>query len=143
VTEAVDTFRAQVTEHGIELSVEVPSRLPRASFDPARILQVLANLIGNAVKFTEPGGAVVIRVEQVDGELRCAVRDTGAGIPADKLETVFERFLQLKRNDRRGLGLGLYISKCIIQGHGGRIWVESTLAKGSTFSFTIPLEPRA
>jgi signal transduction histidine kinase len=142
VTEAVDGFQAQVAERRISLSAKVAAPLPLASFDPARILQVLANLLGNAVKFTEPGGKVEVRVEHRDGELICAVSDTGTGIPSDKLETVFERFLQLKRDDRRGLGLGLYISKCIVHGHGGRIWAESTLAKGSTFSFTIPLEPR-
>lgn len=139
VAEAVDTFQAHAAERRIALSAEVGDPLPIASFDPARILQVLANFLSNAVKFTEPGGKIEVRVEHGEGELICAVRDTGAGIPADKLETVFQRFLQLKRNDRRGLGLGLYISKCIIQGHGGRIWAESTLARGSTFCFTLPL----
>ena len=140
VTEAVDTFQAQIAERHITLSIEIPRPLPLASFDPARILQVLANLISNALKFTDPGGKVDIRVEQVSGELICSVRDTGAGIPADKLESVFERFLQLKRHDRRGVGLGLYISKCIVQGHGGSIWAQSALGEGSAFYFTIPLE---
>lgn len=138
VAEAVDTFQAQLAEKHVSLSVELAAPLPAASFDPARILQVLANLLSNAGKFTSAGGKVEIRVEHGDGELICAVSDTGAGIPGDKLETVFQRFLQLAPNDRRGVGLGLYISRSIIQGHGGRIWVESTLAKGSTFYFTIP-----
>jgi signal transduction histidine kinase len=77
-------------------------------------------------------------VECVGPELLFAVRDTGVGIPADKLEAVFERFVQLARNDRRGVGLGLYISKCIVQGHGGRIWAESIPGEGSTFSFSLP-----
>lgn len=143
VTEAADTFRVQASEKRIVLTVELSEPLPPASFDAARILQVLANLLSNAVKFTEPGGKLEIRADHGEGELVCAVSDTGAGIPADKLETVFERFLQLKRNDRRGLGLGLYISKCIIEGHGGRIWAESTLGQGSTFRFTLPLDARA
>jgi signal transduction histidine kinase len=143
VTEAIDTFQAQVAERHISLSVEVAAPLPLASFDPARILQVLANLLSNAIKFTDPGGKIEVRVQHDESELLCAVRDTGAGIPADKLESVFERFLQLQLNDRRGVGLGLYISKCIIQGHGGRIWAESALAQGSAFYFTIPFAKRA
>jgi signal transduction histidine kinase len=100
---------------------------------------VLVNLLSNAMKFTPAGGKVGVRVDHDEAELRCAVHDTGSGIPADKLETVFARFLQLARNDRRGLGLGLYISKCIIQGHGGRIWAERAPDRGSTFCFTIRL----
>ena len=71
--------------------------------------------------------------------MRIAVSDTGAGIPADQLEAVFERFLQVIKNDRRGVGLGLYISKCIVQGHGGQIWAESKSGEGSTFYFTLPI----
>jgi signal transduction histidine kinase len=70
------------------------------------------------------------------------VHDTGVGIPADKLEAIFERFWQIGKNDRRGLGLGLYISKCLVEAHGGRIWAESELGAGSTFYFTIPTAPR-
>jgi signal transduction histidine kinase len=138
VAEAVDNFQAQAAEKRILLSVEIAAPLPPVSFDPARILQVLANLLSNAVKFTPSGGRIDVRLEQAKGELLCVVSDTGTGIPSDKLETVFERFLQLARNDRRGVGLGLYISKCIVQGHGGRIWAESTPAKGSAFYFTVP-----
>jgi signal transduction histidine kinase len=139
VEEAVDTFQVQAAEKCIALSVAIGALLPLASCDPARILQVLVNLLSNAMKFTPAGGRVCVRVEHDHAELRCAVDDTGPGIPADKLETIFARFLQLAHNDRRGLGLGLYISKCIIQGHGGRIWAETGLDRGSTFSFTLPL----
>ncbi len=72
-----------------------------------------------------------------------AVSDTGAGIPADKLEAVFERFRQVNTNDRRGIGLGLYISRCIVHGHGGKIWAESKLSEGSTLSFTLPVHVAA
>jgi signal transduction histidine kinase len=138
VAEIVDTFEAQAKAAGLQLAREVPPGLPRASFDPARLLQVLTNLIGNAIKFTPAGGKILVRLA-VDGDsLRFSVQDTGVGIAADKLEQVFDRFLQLS-DDRRGVGLGLYISKCIVHGHGGRIWVESTPARGSTFSFTLPL----
>lgn len=140
VTEAVDSFHAQASGKGISLTAELAPSLPLVSFDPARILQVLVNLLSNAIKFTPPNGAVVVGVECSGPELRFKVTDTGEGIPAVKLEAVFERFLQVTENDRRGVGLGLYISKCIVQGHEGRIWAESTPGKGSTFCFTIPLQ---
>ena len=109
-----------------------------AAFDHDRILQVLANLITNAIKFTPEGGRIALRVEAQEGAVRFSVQDTGTGIPADKLEAIFERFWQVTQKDRRGLGLGLYISKCIVEGHGGRIWAESTPGSGATVSFTLP-----
>jgi signal transduction histidine kinase len=84
-------------------------------------------------------GKVAVRVEQSGEELRFSVSDSGAGIPAERLESVFERYVQLDKTDRRGLGLGLYISKCIVQGHAGRIWAESTPGRGSKFCFALPL----
>jgi len=74
----------------------------------------------------------------VSDELRITVRDTGIGIPSDKLEAIFERFVQVRQSDQRGVGLGLYISKCIVQGHGGRIWAESELDTGTAVHFTLP-----
>jgi signal transduction histidine kinase len=139
VTEAVDDFQAQAAGREISLTAEVVPPLPVVSFDPARILQVLANLLGNAIKFTPPDGKVIVSVECVAKELRFSVADTGQGIPRDKLEAVFDRFLQVIENDRRGVGLGLYISKCIVQGHGGRIWAESAPGEGTTFCFTLPI----
>ncbi len=139
VTEAVDSFQAQASASGISLVGESVPPSSLAAFDPARILQVLTNLLSNAIKFTPAKGKVVVRVEQIGNEIRFAVSDTGIGVPSDKLETVFERFLQVTTNDRRGVGLGLYISKCIVQGHGGRIWAESRVGEGSTFYFTLPV----
>ena len=138
--EAVETFRAQAAASDILLRADIVRPVPLARYDPARILQVLTNLLSNALKFTPAGGSVVVRVERVEDDIRFAVSDTGTGIPADHLEAVFARFLQLTKNDRRGVGLGLYISKCIVQGHGGRIWAESQVGKGSTFSFTLPID---
>lgn len=138
VAEAVHTFQTQASAAGISLLAEaVPSSLLTA-FDPARILQVLVNLVSNALKFTPANGKVVVRVERIGDEIRFTVRDSGVGIPADKLEAIFGRFVQGTKNDRRGVGLGLYISRCIVQGHGGRIWVESKLGQGSAFHFTLP-----
>ena len=140
VTEAVETFQAQASAIGVSLDAKIASPLPSASFDPARILQVLTNLLSNALKFTPRDGSVIVRVDHIQDELRIAVVDTGEGIPRDKLEAVFERFLQVAQHDRRGVGLGLYISRCIVQGHGGRIWAESAPGNGSTFYFTLPLD---
>jgi signal transduction histidine kinase len=141
VTEAVDTFHAHAAAHGISLTAETSPSSLRPAFDPARILQVLINLLSNAIKFTPAQGTVVVRVGRVGNDVRFAVSDTGAGVPPDKLVVIFDRFLQVKKGDSRGMGLGLYISKCIVQGHGGRIWAESTLGEGSTFYFTLPLTP--
>jgi signal transduction histidine kinase len=138
VTEAVQMFQAPATTGQIALVTELVGPLTPATLDSARILQVLINLLSNAIKFTPANGTVVIRCERQNGELRFSVRDTGEGIPTDKLDVVFERFVQVGRNDRRGVGLGLYISKCIVHGHNGQMWAESGPAKGSTFVFTIP-----
>jgi signal transduction histidine kinase len=138
-TEAVESFRPQASASGISLVEEVVTPGSVAAFDHARILQVLINLLGNAMKFTPAGGEVVVHVERIDDDIRFAVSDTGVGIPTGNLEAVFERFRQGNANDRRGVGLGLYIAKCIVQGHGGSIWVESRTGEGSTFCFTLPV----
>ena len=139
VREALDICGAQAAAGGITLSMEIVPPTPRARFDPARLLQVLTNLLGNALKFTPPQGRISVRLERQGDDLCFAVHDTGAGITSDMLATVFERFVQVNAQDRRGVGLGLYIARCIVEGHGGRIWAESTVGKGSTFSFTLPL----
>jgi len=140
VSEAVDTFQAQASASGVSLAAEsAPASSANAELDPARILQVLANLIGNAIKFTPPGGSVVVQFERTEQELRFAVRDTGRGIRADQLQSIFERFHQVEKREGQGVGLGLYISKCIVQGHGGHIWAESRPGEGSTFVFTLPI----
>jgi signal transduction histidine kinase len=138
IAEAVDTFHPRATAAGVSLVIDPVAPLTIA-FDPARILQVLTNLLSNAIKFTSAGGRVIISTA-VEGasEIRISVSDTGIGIPADKLDAVFVRFIQVEKNDRRGVGLGLYISRCIIQGHGGRIWAENRNGGGTTFSFTLP-----
>ena len=138
VTEAVDAFQVQAATAGVSLAAAFVPPVSLAAFDAARILQVLTNLLSNAIKFTPQQGRIVVHVERVGDEIRFAVSDTGVGIPADKLEAVFVRFLQVAANDRRGVGLGLYISKAIVQGHGGRIWAESQIGRGSTFCFTLP-----
>jgi signal transduction histidine kinase len=139
VTEATDTFQSAAREKGVSLSAEVPAAPLRAPFDHDRLLQVFANLIANAIKFTPSGGHIAICVEAPQGLVRFCVSDTGVGIPAPMLEAIFERFWQVGENDRHGMGLGLYISKSIVDAHHGRIWAESELGKGTRMYFTLPV----
>jgi len=139
VGEAAETFQPAAAEKGIALEAEIPPGPLHTSFDHDRMLQVFANLIANSIKFTAGGGRIAVRVERIEGELRFCVSDTGAGIPEEMLDAIFERFWQVDDNDRRGQGLGLYISKSIVEAHHGRIWAESTVGKGSQFYFTLPV----
>jgi CheY-like chemotaxis protein len=107
--------------------------------DGQRIGQVLANLLGNAVKFTPEGGAIHISARQQEGSIVIAVADTGSGIAPDDIPRLFERYWQGEKNKSTGVGLGLAIARGIVETHGGKIWVESTLGKGSTFYFTVPV----
>ena len=138
IAEAIDSFESAASDKGITLEAELIQEYLPAEFDYDRMLQVLANLITNAIKFTFKGGRIVVRGERTGDELRVSVSDTGCGIPDHVLPAVFERFWQVGQNDQRGLGLGLYISKCIVEAHKGRIWAESKEGEGSTFSFTMP-----
>jgi signal transduction histidine kinase len=105
------------------------------------MLQVLTNLVVNSIKYTPRNGTIRLRIERAAEQLRVSVTDTGCGIPGDMLEAIFERFWQVDHNNRRGLGLGLYISKCIVEAHGGRIWAESKPGEGSKVTFTLPAAP--
>jgi signal transduction histidine kinase len=109
--------------------------------DRARVLQVLSNLIGNALKFTPRGGTITLAVERTDESARFAVIDTGPGISPDHLKRIFERFWKEERIPGvKGTGLGLFIAKRIVEGHGGEIWAESEHGQGARFYFTLPLE---
>jgi len=140
IAEAVETFRAAAAAKGIALETEITGQPIPWNVDSARMLQVLANLITNAIKFTR-GGAIRVHGERGEGEVRLSVADTGVGIPPHLLERIFERFWQVGVNDSRGLGLGLYISRSIVEAHGGRIWAESADGAGSTFFVTLPTTP--
>lgn len=136
--ETQDVFRPIAASKGISMRTEVHPGAHLALYDQERIFQVLANLVGNAIKFTPRGGRVDMVVEPVDDEVRFAVTDTGPGIAPEQLGVIFDRFWQNASKDGSGLGLGLYISKCIVEAHRGRIWAESRLGSGSTFYFTLP-----
>jgi signal transduction histidine kinase len=137
VNEAVDMLRPIAAEKSIRLDLVVADGLPTITADAGRVLQVLSNLVGNAVKFTPAGGRVTIRAERVAGSVRFCVADTGPGIPPAQLPQIFGRFWQADRSDRRGIGLGLAIAKGIVEAHGGRIWVESRVAEGTSLYFTL------
>jgi signal transduction histidine kinase len=139
LAEATETFQAAAVEKGVLLAVDAPAQPLLAEFDRGRLLQVVANLISNAIKFTPPGGQIGVGVRPSDTELRFCVEDTGVGVPPALADAIFERFWQVGSSDRRGLGLGLYISKCIVEAHGGRIWVEGAAGRGSLFYFTLPM----
>jgi len=139
VSDTVEAFTSIATAKNIALDARLPAFPMIAVLDDLRILQVLANLVGNAIKFTPTGGQVSIRVRTAAHRIQFVVSDTGIGIPEDKLTAVFDRFHQVSR-DRRGLGLGLHISKCIVEAHGGRIWAESGVI-GSTFFVELPVTP--
>jgi signal transduction histidine kinase len=137
--ETMEAFQARAAEQGISLvlSAEPPKAIVQA--DEERVLQLIDNLVGNALKFTPNGGRVSIGGYIDNGELRVTVADTGPGIPEEQRARLFDRFWQARGADRRGLGLGLPIAKGIAEAHGGRLWVESTLGSGSAFHFAMPL----
>ena len=138
VRETVEVFRPLASVKNISIASDVRAGSLLARYDYERILQVLANLVGNAIKFTGEGGRIDLVVEAIADDVRFAVQDNGVGIAPEKLNVIFERFWQVAEGHRSGLGLGLFISKCIVEAHGGRIWVESHLGAGSTFYFTLP-----
>jgi signal transduction histidine kinase len=140
ITEVADTFRAAASAKGIALRTEIARQPLLGKFDHDRMLQVLGNLLSNSIKFTAQGGEIACRVERVAEELRICVSDTGTGIPENALSSIFERFGQVGQNDRRGLGLGLYISRCIVEAHHGSIWAESKHGEGSTICFKLPAD---
>jgi signal transduction histidine kinase len=138
VGEALALIEPQVSEKSLRLEQRLATNV-LVPCDRGRILQVLTNLLGNAVKFTPKGGTLAVECTQADGEVRVAVRDTGPGIPESEQAHLFERHWQAQGTARQGSGLGLYIARGIIDAHRGRIWVESTPGLGSTFTFSLPL----
>jgi signal transduction histidine kinase len=136
--ETLEIFQPIAAAKGVALTSDMEPNALLAEFDHERMFQVFGNLLSNALRFTMPNGHIAIRVAR-DGEfVLFSVKDTGPGIPPDKLDMIFERFWQGADTPRTGLGLGLYISRCIVEAHGGKLWVLSELGKGSTFNFTLP-----
>lgn len=136
--QTAEMFQTTAMERGISLRVEEcpPELAVRA--DGERIIQVMSNLVGNALKFVPRGGSVTLKCEPASGEVLFSVVDSGPGIGQEDIGRLFEKFWQRRRSDRRGVGLGLSIARGIVEVHGGRIWAESQLGVGSTFHFTLP-----
>ena len=138
VRSAIEVIQSAARAKKISLGADFPTGAIMAAYDRHRLLQVLSNLIHNAITFTPEGGSICVRVARSGTDVLVSVADTGAGIPQAELTAIFERFRRLGETRRKGLGLGLYIAKWIVEAHGGRIWVESQLGCGSTFYVTLP-----
>jgi signal transduction histidine kinase len=136
VQETVDLFATLSHERKVTLEIEGPAPCATVPCDRGRIIQVLSNLIGNALKFTHEGGRITVAAEEEVESIRLVVRDTGDGIRPENLPHVFEQYW--KTTNHGGTGLGLFIARSIVQAHGGRIWAESTPGAGAVFSFTLP-----
>ena len=139
----VSMVREQATINGVQVALHANGGLDAVAGDERRIRQVIFNLLSNAVKFTPSGGSVDVSATQSNGKVTVSVADTGPGIAAEDLDRIFEEFQQTETGARQteGTGLGLALSKRFVEMHGGRIWCDSELGKGSTFRFTLPLRP--
>lgn len=132
--------KERAAKHRISLSLEVDEGIGTVRTDPTRLKQILFNLLSNAVKFTPDGGSVSVKAKRLNGEIQISVTDTGIGIPKERMEEIFKPFVQLDSSISRqyeGTGLGLALTRRLVELLGGRIWVESEVGKGSTFHFTI------
>lgn len=133
--------RAWTAQDQARLRIEHPPEgLPPVTLDPARFERIFVNLVGNALKYSPPDELVTIGIEQSDAEIVIAVRDRGCGVPAEEIPHLFERYYRARTGKQiEGIGLGLFIARQLVEAHGGRIWVESEVGKGSSFVFTLPL----
>jgi PAS domain S-box-containing protein len=139
IAPALESHRLEVAAKGLEISVDVSAELPLMDCDNFRIHQVLSNLLGNAIKFTPSGGSIRVVASRLDKNIVISVADSGIGIHHAELPKLFLRFWQSEKSRNQGSGLGLAIAKGIVEAHGGKIWAESELGKGTTLFFTIPI----
>lgn len=135
---ALESQQSLAADASVIIASDLSPELPLIEADEERLLEVLENLIGNAIKFTAPGGSITVGAMQRGSEILVSVKDSGAGIGGEELPHIFDRFWQAKKALRRGTGLGLTICKAIVEAHGGEIWAESALGVGTTLFFTIP-----
>jgi PAS domain S-box-containing protein len=138
IRETVETFKQIANDKRVRIDAEVGEEV-HVSCDRGRVLQVLANLVGNAVKFTPEGGSVTVTASRQDEEARFSIVDNGPGLSEQELAQIWEPFWQAKKRAHAGIGLGLYIAKALVEAHGGRIWADSVVGVGTAFSFTLPL----
>jgi signal transduction histidine kinase len=139
VERMLSPFRAMATRH--TLRAKLPGALPVVWGDPDKVEQILTNLVGNAIKYPPGGGEVLVTVDQDGDTVQVSVRDQGIGMSPREMGQLFEKFYRVDREEVRragGTGLGLYITKRLVEMHGGRIWAESWPGVGSVFAFTLP-----
>jgi PAS domain S-box-containing protein len=139
VSAALEELSPLAATKSLRLASKLPADLPAIFADAARLQQVLANLLGNAIKFTPEGGTITVHAEPCGDAVRFFVADTGSGIAQEDLTFIFDRFWQAQRTARLGTGLGLFIVRGIVEAHGGKVWVESKAGVGTTFFFTLPV----
>ena len=139
LSDALRTLAPIANEKELTLRLDAPDHMPDVLADRERIGQAVSNLVGNAVKFSSAGGGITVRVTVLEQEIVFSVSDKGQGMTSEQLSHAFDRFWQSSRTDRQGAGLGLAITKGIVEAHGGRIWAESVPEVGSTFYFTLPI----
>ena len=141
VEAAVVPFRSQAIAQSIALIVDLPADLPPVRVDREKIVWVISNIVGNALRYTDAGGSITVAATRHASKVYISVVDSGTGIPKDKQDAIFEPYVQISRGKKGGAGLGLAISRDVVRAHGGRIWVESEVGHGSTFTFSVPVEP--
>jgi signal transduction histidine kinase len=134
----MEVAEGQAMRKNVKLILDSPENLPQVNTDVELLERVLANLVGNALKFTPEEGSITIKLEDKNELMHVTVADTGEGIPADYLDKIFDKYQQVAGQHKGGTGLGLTICRYIVESHNGKIWVESTVGKGSRFIFTIP-----
>ncbi|HSW36572.1 MAG TPA: ATP-binding protein [Candidatus Limnocylindrales bacterium] len=142
VQEATRPLKIQAEKKGVELIADLPPVVPMVTVDFNKAVWVLTNLIGNAIRYTDAGGTITVRVRQRGKRLFFSVQDTGCGIPIEHQEKIFRKYVQVSgpgRKGKGGVGLGLAIAKDIVMAHGGEIWVDSQVGLGTTFTFTFPI----
>jgi len=136
-------YEAKLRAPKYQISSKLEEKMPKANIDSKRIRQVLDNLLDNSIKYSQQGSEIIVEAWRKDKELVVSVADQGIGIPAEEFDKVFDRMYRIEQRlsqDPGGMGLGLALCKALVEGHGGRIWVESEVGRGSTFSFSLPIE---
>ena len=139
IGDAVEPLRRQADAKGLTLHIDAPADLPEIAADRGQVERVITNLVTNAIRATDAGATIEISAALRNGLVAISVRDTGRGIPHDYLDRIFEPFVQVPNAPAGGAGLGLSISRRIIQAHGGQLAVRSHVGQGTTFTFTLPL----
>lgn len=137
----VESARLLAEEKSIKITIDIDENIPHILCDKGRFIQIMSNLVGNAIKFTPKGGKIMIQARRLEHQVLFTIEDTGTGMSAEELPHIFDRFWQVEHSSKHGVGLGLAIVKGIVEAHSGKIWVESAKGVGTSFHFLIPIGP--